>query len=136
EHPGGRHTVRHTGRHGPLEAAALSVGHNNFLMTMLTHPEAIHHLLQMVTDLTIEVAQAQRAIVAEYGGEFVPSLHQPWLPDGFGFGVSNDECVMISAEMHEEFHVPYLNQLSEVFGGIYHHSCGKWTHQFSSLEKV
>ena len=43
---------------------------------------------------------------------------------------------MISAEMHEEFHVPYLNQLSEVFGGIYHHTCGKWTHQFGSLEKI
>ena len=136
EQTGGRLPIRLTDLQGPLDAAALIVGHNNFLMAMLTHPEAIHHLLQMVTDLTIEVAQAQRAIVAEYGGEFVPSLHQPWLPDGFGFGVSNDECVMISAEMHEEFHVPYLNQLSEVFGGIYHHSCGKWTHQFSSLEKV
>ena len=105
EQTGGCLPIRLTDLQGPLDAAALIVGHNNFLMAMLTHPEAIHHLLQMVTDLTIEVAQAQRAIVAEYGGEFVPSLHQPWLPDGFGFGVSNDECVMISVEMHEEFHV-------------------------------
>ena len=58
------------------------------------------------------------------------------MPDGGGVSVSNDECVMISAAMHDEFNVPYLNRLSEAFGGIYIHSCGKWTHQFPSLAKV
>jgi len=136
EQTGGRLPIRVTDIQGPLDSAALIVGHNTFLMAMLTHPEAVHHLLRMVTDLTIEVVQAQRAIAAEHGAEFVPSLHQPWLPDGFGLGLSNDECVMISAEMHEEFHVPYLNELAEVFGGVYHHTCGKWTHQFGSLERI
>jgi hypothetical protein len=63
-------------------------------------------------------------------------MFQPWLPDGLGISVSNDDWVMISPEMHDEFHVPYLNQLSEEFGGIYLHSCGNWRHQFSSLEKI
>jgi hypothetical protein len=63
-------------------------------------------------------------------------MFQPWLPDGSGVSISNDECVMISAEMHDEFHLPYVNQLSEEFGGIYIHSCGNWLHQFSSLEKI
>jgi hypothetical protein len=43
---------------------------------------------------------------------------------------------MISAAMHDEFSVPYLNQLSDAFGGVYLHSCGKWTHQFPSLANV
>jgi hypothetical protein len=29
-----------------------------------------------------------------------------------------------------------VNQLSKEFGGIYIHSCGNWTHQFPSLDKV
>jgi hypothetical protein len=68
--------------------------------------------------------------------EFVPSLFQPWIPDGFGISVSNDACVMISAGEHDEFCLPYLNQISDAFGGIYIHSCGNWLHQIPSFEKV
>jgi len=89
-----------------------------------------------VTDLTIAFVQAQREIASKRGCEFTPSMFQPWMPDGLGISISNDECVMMSAQMHDEFNVPYLNQLSDAFGGIYLHSCGKWTHQFPSLAKV
>lgn len=136
EQTGGCLPIRATDIQGPLDSAALIAGHTTLLLAMRTDPEAVHHLLRLVTDLTIEVVQAQRALAAEYGAEFVPSLHQPWLPDGLGLGISNDECVMISAEMHAEFHVPYLNRLAEAFGGIYHHTCGHWTHQFPSLERI
>lgn len=132
----GRYPIRMSDIQGPLDSAALIMGHNNFLMAMYTHPKAVHHLLQRITNLTIAFVQAQRDLAVCYGCEFVPSMFQPWMPDGLGISVSNDECVMISAEMHDEFNVPYLNQLSEAFGGIYLHSCGKWTHQFPSLAKV
>ena len=136
ERTGGQIPIRVTDIQGPLDSAALIYGHNNFLMAMLTNPDEVHHLMQLVTDLTIRFVKAQREIVQEYGAEFVPSLHQPWMPDGLGVGISNDECVMMSADMHTEFHVPYLNQLAEEFGGVFVHSCGKWTHQFPSLEKI
>jgi hypothetical protein len=35
-----------------------------------------------------------------------------------------------------EFGVPYFNQLSDAFGGIYIHSCGNWLHQIPTLEMV
>ena len=103
---------------------------------MQSHPAAVHHLLQLVTNLTIEFTRTQRNIVTTYDVEFIPSMFQPWMPDGWGISVSNDECVSISSVMHDEFSVPYLNHISEAFGGIYIHSCGNWQHQFSSLEKV
>jgi hypothetical protein len=93
----------------------------------------VHHLLEMVTDLTIAFVEAMSK---EAGAGFVPSLFQPWMPEGFGVSVSNDECVMISRPAHDEFCVPYLNRLSDAFGGIYIHSCGNWKHQIPSLEKV
>ncbi len=131
-----RYPVRLTDIQGPLDSAALIMGYNNFLLAMQIHPEAVHHLLQLVTNLTIEFTRTQRNIVTTYGVEFIPSMFHPWMPDGWGISVSNDECVSISSEMHDDFSVPYLNQLSDAFGGIYIHSCGNWQHQFNSLEKV
>jgi Uroporphyrinogen decarboxylase (URO-D) len=136
EQTGGRYPIRMSDIQGPIDSAALILGHNNFLMAMYTNPKAVHYLLQQVTDLTIAFVRAQREIAYSLGCEFIPSMFQPWMPDGLGISVSNDECVMMSAQMHDEFNVPYLNQLSEAFGGIYLHSCGKWTHQFPSLAKV
>ncbi len=136
EQTGGRYPLRMSDIQGPLDSGALIMGHNNFLMAMYTEPDAVHHLLQMVTDLTIAFVQAQRDLARSLGCEYVPSMFQPWMPDGLGVSISNDECVMVSAAMHDEFQVPYLNQLSEAFGGVYLHSCGKWTHQFPSLAKI
>jgi hypothetical protein len=129
----GAYPIRVTDIQGPLDNAALIMGHNNFLMALRTNPREVHRLLQMVTDLMIAFVRRQREAA---DGEFVPALFQPWLPDGWGLSVSNDECVMISARDHDEFSVPYLNQLSDAFGGIYLHSCGNWLHQIPSLEKV
>lgn len=128
--------IRLTDIQGPLDSAALVMGHNNFLLALRTNPAEAHHVLQLVTRLTIDAAMAQREIVRSRGVEFVPSMFQPWMPDGFGISVSNDECVMMSAEEHDEFSVPYLSQISEAFGGIYIHSCGAWAHQIPSVEKV
>jgi len=121
---------------GPIDSAALICGHTNFLTALISNPDEMHHLLRLITELTIDFVKRQRALVHGAGVEFVPSLFQPWIPDGFGVSVSNDECVMISADLHDEFSVPYLNMLSEEFGGIYMHSCGDWTHQFTSLAKI
>ncbi len=132
----GRIPVRLTDIQGPLDSAALIMGHTEFLAALRTHPWDVQHLLQMITDFTIECARAQREVVCGRGVEFVPSLFQPWMPEGYGISVSNDASVMISAEEHNEFSLPYLNQISDAFGGIYVHSCGNWLHQVPSLAKV
>jgi len=132
----GRVPIRLTDIQGPLDSAALIMGHTEFFTTMRTHPWEVHHLLKLITDFTIECAGAQRGIVRGSRVEFVPSLFQPWMPDGFGISVSNDVCVMISAEEHDDFCLPYLNQISDAFGGLYIHSCGNWLHQIPSLTKV
>jgi hypothetical protein len=132
----GRISIRLTDIQGPLDSAALIMGHTEFFTAIKTHPWEAHHLLQMITDFTIESAKGQRSLVRGRGVEFVPSLFQPWIPDGFGISVSNDACVMISAEEHDEFCIPYLNQISLAFGGLYIHSCGNWLHQIPSLAKV
>ncbi len=121
---------------GPLDNAALIFGHTAFLEALITAPREVHRLLDLITDLMIEFAEAQRGLVHASGAEFVPSAFQPWLPDGRGISVANDVAVMLSPALHDEFGVPYLNRLSDAFGGITIHSCGDWTHLFPSLEKI
>ncbi len=133
---GGRIPVRLADIQGPLDSAALICGHNTFLQGLYTHPQEMHHLLRKVTDLTIAFARAQRELVRRLNAEFVPAMFQPWLPDGLGISVSNDECALISAAQHDTFSVPYLNDISDAFGGITIHSCGRWDHQIPSLAKV
>jgi hypothetical protein len=132
----GRYPIRLTDIQGPLDSAALILGHTEFLTAIRTDPPEVHHLLGLITDFTITCAKTQRELVRGAGVEFVPSLFQPWLPDGFGISVSNDACVMISAAEHDEFCVPYLNRISGAFGGVYLHSCGNWLHQLPSLAKI
>jgi len=132
----GRMPVRLGDIQGPLDNAALIFGHTAFLEALLTAPAEVHRLLGMITDLMIEFAAVQRGVVRDAGAEFVPSSFQPWLPDGRGISVANDVAVMLSPELHDEFGVPYLNRLSDAFGGVTIHSCGDWTRLFPSLEKV
>jgi len=124
--------IRVTDIQGPLDSASLIAGHTEFLLAMHTAPEAVEHLLELVTDLTLRFVRAQR----EAAGEFVPSLFQPWMPDGLGISLSNDDGVMISAEFHDRFHVPCVNRISRELGGVYLHSCGNWQHLLPSLEKI
>jgi hypothetical protein len=136
EKTGGRYPIRLSDIQGPLDNAALIFGHTPFFRALVSHPREVHHLLGMITDLMKEFALAQREIVRSSGAEFVPSEFQPWMPDGFGISIANDAAVMISSDFHDEFNLPYLNELSESFGGIYIHSCGNWLHLFPSLDKV
>jgi hypothetical protein len=136
EQTGASIPIRLADTQGPLDTAALILGHDSFLAALYTHPREMHDLLAAVTDLTIRFAVAQRDLVGSLGAEFVPSMFQPWIPDGFGISISNDECALVSAAMHDEFSVPYINKISEAFGGVYIHSCGRWAHQIPSLKKV
>ena len=128
--------IRLTDIQGPLDNASLIMGHNLLMLAMLSYPEEVHYLMRLVTDCMISFIKAQREIVRQARVEFVPAMFQPWLPDGEGISISNDDWVMISPEMHDQFHIPYLNELSEEFGGIYLHSCGNWFHQLPSLKKI
>ncbi len=136
ERTGGRVPVRLADIQGPLDNAALIMGHTQLFEAMLIRPAEVHRLLGRVTDLMIAFAKAQRALVRGLGAEFVPSGFQPWIPDGEGLSIANDAGVMLPPTLHDEFALPYLNRLSEEFGGLYIHSCGNWTHLFPSLEKV
>lgn len=129
----GRYPIALTDLQGPMDTAYLVWDSTEFMIAMYTHPQEVHHLMRLVTDLIIEYVKEQRA----RSPQFIPCHYPPmWFPDGQGIAISDDALAVLSPQTYEEFALPYANELSEEFGGIFIHSCGDFVHQFDNLEKV
>ena len=103
------------------------------MVAMYTNPAEVHHLMRLCTDLIIDHVKAMRTKVDELVPAHVPTVY---LPDGMGLAVSEDVLALLSPSLYETFSLPYLNELSEEFGGILIHSCGNFEHQLDVLAKV
>jgi len=130
---GGRYPVAITDMQGPLDTAYLVWESGAFMEAMYTNPKEVHHLMRLVTDLIMRYVKAQRA----RSPEFLPCHYPPlWLPDGRGISISDDGLAVISPHLYREFCLPYVNELSEEFGGVMIHSCGNFVHQFGNLQQL
>lgn len=132
-HTGGRYPVALTDLQGPLDTAYLVWQSNAFMEAMYTNPKEVHHLMRLVTDLIVRYVKEQRS----RSPEFIPCHYPPlFLPDGRGISISDDCLAVIGPKLYREFCLPYVNELSEEFGGILIHSCGNFIHQFDNLAQV
>jgi uroporphyrinogen-III decarboxylase len=84
---------------GPVELAAVIVGHQNFYLALLEEPELIHLLLKMTTEMVIKWLMAQE----EVNGKLKRMAIADHIPG------------QISLELFEEFWLPYSNQVVETF---------------------
>jgi hypothetical protein len=130
---GERFPIQMTDIQSPVDTAYLIWDSTAFMMAMYDHPRKVHHLMRLVTDLTIEFVKEHRA----RSPEFIP-MHYPaiWYPDGMGLAISDDALAVLSPQTYNEFALPYTNELAEEFNGVFIHSCGDIRHQFDNLEKV
>ena len=118
---------------GPLDTAYLVWEPSAFMVAMYTNPKEVHHLMRLVTDLIIKFVKEMRSRCPE----FIPCHYPPlYLPDGRGISISDDCLAVVSPKLYEEFALPYVNELSEEFGGAFIHSCGDFVHQLDNLTKV
>jgi hypothetical protein len=89
--------------------------------------------MRLVTDLIIAFVKEQRS----RSPQFLPCHFPPvWLPEGQGISISDDCLAVLSPKLYQEFALPYVNELSEEFGGVVIHSCGNFLHQLDNLAKV
>lgn len=130
---GHKYPIAITDVQGPMDTAYLVWDSCDFMVAMYEHPKEVHRLMRMCTDLLIKFVKEFRGKV----NEMVPAHFPPvYLPDGMGLAVSEDALAVLSKPLYEEFSLPYINELSEEFGGIVIHSCGKFDHQLEVLKKV
>jgi len=116
---GKKYPIAMTDLQGPMDTAYLVWNATDFMMAMYDHPDEVHRLMRLCTDLVIDFVKEFKTRV----DEMIPSHFPPaYLPDGRGITVSEDVLAVLSPDLYETFSLPYINELSEEFGGIMIHS--------------
>lgn len=117
----------------PLTTASYLWGYSDFLAAIVEHPKAVHHLLKLVTQATIDFVRTQMRVIENLWA----LSHEDWyLPVEFGIRVSDDVLAVISRKHYREFGVRYNNILAREFGGIVIHSCGNIVHQVPTILEI
>jgi hypothetical protein len=130
---GGAYPMAVTDLQSPMDTAYLVWNSCDFMVAMYTDKDAVHHLMRLCTDLFIGFVKEMRSRVSQ----FIPAHFPPvYLPDGQGAALSEDTLAVLSSDFFEEFTLPYLQEVSEEFGGLFVHSCGNIEHQLPSIKKI
>ena len=135
EQTDGRLPVHVTDMQGPADVCGQLWGYDNFLASAYTDPDYYHKLMDKVTDAFILLWERQQKLC----GDLFVGTHLfgwNWLPPNMGASLSADSLVMISPAFFDEFYKPYLQRISDKFGGISVHSCGDFSAVIPSLCNV
>jgi uroporphyrinogen-III decarboxylase len=106
---------------GPLDVASLIWNNQDFIEACMLHKREAHHLLDLVTEAFIEFYSMQYEALKRPA---YPVHSFPLVSSADGISLSDDEAILLSPDLYEEFGLPYLNRISEAFGGLYYHCCG------------
>ncbi len=117
----------------PLTTASYLWGYSDFLAAIVEHPNEVHHLLELVTQATIDFVRTQMRVIKNLWA----LSHEDWyMPVAMGIRVSDDVLAVISRKHYREFGVRYNNILAKEFGGIVIHSCGNIVHQVPTILEI
>ncbi|GAG99342.1 unnamed protein product, partial [marine sediment metagenome] len=118
---------------GPLDVASLIWNNNDFLTACILNKKEVHHLLNIITEAFIEFYTMQYEILKNPA---FPVHSFPLIDSNDGISVSDDETILLSPGLFEEFGLPYLNRISDAFGGLYYHCCGDFGHVLDKILKI
>jgi hypothetical protein len=118
---------------GPWSIATQIWHYEDMLEAIVTAPETVRYLLDLVTECIIEWNHIQVTRMARWSGK-PGCLPWPWHPHGTGIG--DDTMVAVSPKAWEAFFLPYNNRLSREYGGAFYHCCMRYDTHFQSLLKT
>lgn len=119
---------------GPWSIATSIWHYEDMLEAIHTDPDAVHYLLDLVTECIIEWYNIQEAYIGRWGRTH-SSFSTPFFPRGIGIG--DDTLVTVSPSIWEEFFLPYNNRLSREYGNlILYHCCMRYDTHFESIIKT
>ncbi len=120
----------------PLEILFALMNTTNVIYAMMDEPKLIHDLLSMITETLCSFIAEQRKVAEEYNLGFCIGSSGEYIPDGYGIWLSADSIVNLSPDLCEEFFVPYINEISDLYGGVYIHSCGNFEHVLDTFDSI
>ncbi len=120
---------------GPLDLAGNMLGAERLMLAIYDHPDAVHRLLDQMTQDFITYMHLQEAASE---GTLVPIHCMPtiWLPPGRAMSLSEDLLAVMSPRFYGQFATPYNERIAAEFGGVVIHSCGSWEHNLPGLART
>jgi hypothetical protein len=109
---------------GPLNTCKDLVETNLLYTAFYDHPEAMHHLLDLVTDVQLDL---YRAVVEAAGGVermTCVDFNTEWTPEPYKAFVADDVSATIGPDLFREFGLPYNSRLLRPWGSGVLHNCG------------
>jgi len=107
---------------GPQGVALYIRGFENFSIDMYENPAFAHRLLRYVTDAAKQYARWR----AHFTGEPIARCD-----------LFNDDIPLMSPTSYTQFFLPYEQELSDFFGGVYYwHSCGDITAHVPAVRRL
>ena len=101
-HADGKYPVTQTLMRGPADLAVALRGHERLALDLYDHPDQVKRLAQRCSDLWIEVARAQFALLPSFdGGHPAPRL-EVWAP-GQVIRLEEDATILFSLKAYREF---------------------------------
>jgi hypothetical protein len=118
----------------PFNVACNIVDNSNLLAELLMNPVIVKLLLDKISDLIIEFTRVQKSLIGDClvlpGHGFASSRVFN------GFGMSDDNIVMVSNELYEDVILPSFIKTGNALGGAVFHSCGNWASKVNILKKI
>ena len=123
-----------TDMQGPLDTVGQLCGQAQLYEWMHRAPQAVHDLFDLVTEAFIQWVKVQKQHIGE-PLDWSNGLQGTFSP-GCGVWESDDDLVLISAPLYEEFVAPRVERLFNAFGGGSLHYCGSGTRHLSTFENI
>lgn len=124
-----------TDANSPLSTAAKMCGYDKFFVWMYEEPNAIHELMNIVTETFIEWVKEQKRLIGEPLNQS-NGLMGVWAPEGLGVWLSDDDLISIGPDLYKEFVVDCYSKIFDIFGGGNVHFCGNGLHQTDNLLSI
>jgi hypothetical protein len=118
----------------PFNNATYIVDTSNFLISMITEPEKVLAFLDLIANLQIDFYSEQKKLI---GDCLVKPGHGFASARSFGgFGMSDDNIVMIDSDSYLDYVLPSFTKLGNAFGGPVLHSCGNYADKTLIFKKM
>jgi hypothetical protein len=118
----------------PFNNATYIVDTSNFLISTVLDPGKVEKFLDVLAELETDYYKAQEKLIGDClvkpGHGFASSRVFE------GFGMSDDNLVMIDENSYLDLVAPSFEKLGRAFGGPVHHSCGNFSDKANMLLKL
>jgi corrinoid protein of di/trimethylamine methyltransferase len=123
-----------TDMQGPLATVGQMCGQAQLYKWMYHEPQMIHDLFDLVTEAFIEWVKVQKKHIGE-PLEWSNGLQGVYSP-GCGVWESDDDMVLISADLYQEFVSARVERIFAAFGGGSLHYCGNGNQHLETFSNI